>query len=208
MVARFHKLIIKTSVSPLLLAKGNFTDLIDNEFVEFEPGKPVMSRKGIETVDRFSAFLAANPNTGLLLSGYYDHSVDAAAMKTAMETVESERVAAENKSSLEKWQAQKKAYTKLFEQKKEASLSEGKIAEQDIPDKFLQEFIPALPQQVTVDKSMLEDLADKRVGIVYLYFTDQLTIEQKRVTIVESEQLLPAGDELSTNVSIRIRSLK
>lgn len=207
-IARFHKLIVKSSVSPLLLAAGDFTDLIDGEFVEFKPGKPVMSKNGSKTVERYSDLLAANPNIGFSISGYYDSKIDSDAMKMALEKAESERVAKVNKSRLEKWQAQKKGYEKISAQKKAQNLKEGKIAEQDIPPKFLQEFIPIQPEQVTVSKKMLEDLSDKRVGIVYLYFTDQLTIEPERVTIVDQEHISPAPNTHSRNVSIRIKALK
>ena len=208
MIARFHKLIVKSSVSPLLLAAGSFTDLIDSEFVEFKPGEPVMSKNGTETVARYSDLLAANPNIGFSITGYYDHDIDTKAMKLLLETAESERVTAENKRRLKEWQAERKAYTKAFEQKREQPLTEGTIAEQDIPTKVLQEFIPVQPQRIDVNKTMLEDLADKRVGIVYLYFTDQLTIEPERVTIVDHEQPPLTTDGQSKNVSIMIRALK
>jgi hypothetical protein len=208
MIAHFHKLIVKSSVSPLLLATDGFTDLIDGEFVEFKPGEPVMSKNGSKTVERYSDLLAANPNIGLSISGYYDSKIDSDAMKMLLEKTESERVAKENKSRLEKWQAQKKAYEKISEQKKAQNIKEGKIAEQDIPPKFLQEFIPVQPEPVTVSEEMLEDLSDKRVGIVYLYFTDQLTIEPERVTIVDREHISPAPNAQSRNVSIKIKALK
>ena len=208
MIARFHKLIVKSSVSPLLLASGDFTDLIDNEFVEFKPGEPVMSPKGRETAARYSDLLAANPNIGLSITGHYDTVVDAAAMKMLMEATESERVAAENKSRLEVWQTQRKAYEKELEEKREKITKEGKIAEQDIPPKILQEFIPIQPQRITVNDAMLEELADKRVGMVYHYFTTQLTLKPERITILDSEPLSSTDDAQDKDVTIRIKALK
>jgi TonB family protein len=177
--------------------------IIDRGVVEFKPGEWVMSKKGSKTVERYRDLLAANPNIGLSISGYYDPKIDSDAMKILLEQAESERVAKENMSRLEKWQAQKKAYEKISEQKKAQNLKEGKIAEQDIPPKFLQEFVPVQPELVTVSEEMLGDLSDKRVGIVYLYFTDELTIEPDRVWIVAP----PADAGRSRSVSITARSV-
>ena len=207
-VARFNKLIVKSSVSPLLLASGDFTDLIGNEFVEFKPGEATMSRSGREIVDRYGDLLAANPNIGLSITGRYDITIDTAALENVLEDKESERVAAENKIRFKNWEAQKKTYSKMFEQNKEKSLREGKIAEQDIPPKFLQEFIPIQAEQITVTETMLQDLADKRVIAVYQYLLTQLFLEPEKIAIIDSKQLPPTGDSQPKSVSITINPLK
>ncbi len=204
MVTLFNKLIIKSSVSPLLLAAGDFTDLIDNEFAEFKPGETAMSRKGNETLARYSALLASTPNIGLSITGHYDPTIDAAAMKTKLETTESERVTAINRERYKIWKEQKKAYTKNFEMEREKILKEGKIAEQDIPPKILQEFVPTQPQQITVNNATLKDLADHRASIVYQYFTTQPGLKPGRITIVESKQPLQTTEDHSPRVMIRV----
>ncbi len=208
MIARFQKLIIKTSVSPLLLAAGDFTDLIDGEFAEFKAGQEEMSEKGSYTVARYGALLAVNPNIVLHISAHYDRSIDGPAMKMILETTESARIAIENKRRYKEWQGQKNAYTKKLAQKREKVLREGKIAEQNIPPKFLQEFVPTQPQQITVSETMLKELAEKRVGVIYHYLTNQSTLEPERITIVDPKQLLSPNDGQSRNVSFSITALK
>lgn len=207
-VARFNKLIVKSSVSPLLLASGDFTDLIGNEFVEFKPGEATMSRRGRQIVDRYGDLLSATPNIGLSITGRYDITIDTAALRDVLENKETERVAAENKIRFKNWETQKKAYSKMFEQKRENFLKEGKIAEQDIPPKFLQEFIPIQPEQITVTETMLQDLADKRVIAVYQYLLTQLSLEPEKIAIIDSKQLEPTDDSQPKSVSITINPLK
>ena len=200
--------ISQSSVSPLLLASGDFTDLIGNEFVEFTPGEATMSRSGREIVDRYGDLLAATPNIGLSITGRYDITIDTAALKNVLENKESERVATENKIRFKNWEAQKKAYSKMFEQKREKSIREGKIAEQDIPPKFLQEFIPIQPEQIMVTETMLQDLADKRVIAVYQYLLTQLFLEPEKIAIIDSKQLPTTGDSQPKSVTITINPLR
>jgi len=208
MIARFNKLIIKSSVSPLLLAAGDFTDLIGNEFAEFKAGEDLLTRKGSKTVARYSALLATNPNIALSISGHFDRTIDTAAMKKILETAEAERVTAINRKRFKKWQEQKKAYAEMFEKQKEKLLKEGKIAEQDIPPKFLQEFIPVQAEKIIVTEAMLTDLADKRVSVVYQYFTNQLTLETERIIITEPKPSSSANYGQSRGVPIKIIPLK
>ncbi len=207
-IGRFNKLIVKSSVSPLLVAAGDFKDLIGNEFVEFKPGEALISRRGRETVGRYGDLLTANPNVGLSITGRYDLNTDTAALKTVLENEESERIAAENKNRFKKWEEQKKAYSTMFEQKREQILQEGKIAEQDLPPKFLQEFIPIQPQRITVTETMLQDLADKRVIAVYQHLITQLSVEPEKITIIDSKQLPATGDSQPKSVSITINPLR
>ncbi|MBW2682701.1 MAG: hypothetical protein JRC69_03965 [Deltaproteobacteria bacterium] len=215
LITRFQKLIIKASVSPFLLASEDFTDLTDSEFIDFRPAEFIMSEKGRKTLIRYGSFLTANPNIGLTLSGSYNHTIDSTAMKTQLETTESERVtteservAVDNQRRLKKWQEQKELYRKTLEQKQKKMVKEGKIVELDIPPKFLQEFNPTQPQQVEVTENMLQELAEKRVQSVNQYFISQLSLEPQRITVVDTNQTKPTEDKSPNGVSISIRALE
>ena len=208
MITRFQKLIIKSSVSPFLLASGDFTDLTDSEQIDFRPGEFIMSKNGRKTLTRYGSFLTTNPNIGLVISGRYNRTIDTAAMKTQLEATELERVTADNERRFKKWQGQKELYRKTLEEKQEKMTREGKIVELDIPPKFLQEFTPTQPQQVEVDENMLKELAEKRVQSVHRYFTNQLTLNPERITTVDTEQLAPTEIDSSTGVSIKISLLE
>jgi len=208
LITRFQKLIIKASVSPFLLASGDFTDLTDSEFIEFRPGEFIMSEKGRITLARYGSFLTTNPNIGLTLSGSYNHTIDSAAMKMQLETTESERVTVDNQRRLKKWQGQKELYRKTLEQKQKKMVMEGKIVELDIPPKFLQEFNPTQPQQVEVTENMLQELADKRVQSVNQYFISQLSLEPQRIAVADTNQTEPTAGNSPNGVSINIRGLE
>lgn len=204
MVARFNKLIIKSSVSPLLLATGDFTDLIDNEFTQFMPGEFMLSGNGRETLSRYSALLITHPNVGLIISGHYDTAIDGEAMRQQMKGTELERVENENAAKLVKWQSDKEEFTKAFEQQQDKLRQEGKIIEKDIPPKYLHDFIPVQPHRVEIDRSMLVKLAEKRARIVYQHFMTQLTLPPGRVTIAKPGSIHPDIDMSLNGVSITL----
>ncbi|MBW2659741.1 MAG: DUF748 domain-containing protein [Deltaproteobacteria bacterium] len=203
----FQKLVIKASVSPFLLASGDFTDLADSEYINFKPGESVISTENETALARYSQFLAANPNIGLVISGGYDLDTDTAAMVTQLESIELERVTAENKRRLKKWQGQKELYRKTLEQRQKKLEKEGKVLEMDIPPKFLQEFIPTQPQQVKVDENMLKELAEQRIQSVYRYFTDQFDLDPARISIDEDNRSSSFADSPAGRVSIAIKPL-
>jgi len=207
LITTFQKLVIKASVSPFLLATGDFTDLADSEIVDFRPGESVLSKVGSSNLIRYGRFLAANPNIGLILSGSYDMKSDAAAMKAQLEAAELEKVTAENKRKLIKWQQQKALYNKTLEQKQKKLVKEGKIIEMDILPKFLQEFTPVQPRQIEVDENMLKELARQRIQSVYRYFTDELTLDPARIIIKENGQSAPLTENQSNGVAITIKPL-
>lgn len=187
-LVQFQKLVVKGSVSPFLLVQGDFTDLIDNETVEFIPGEFMLSDKGRSNLSKYGALLINHPNIGLVLSGNYDEKTDRAAMKLQMENIESKRVKSENRQKFAEWKKQKDAYYKALELKQKKLALEGKIIEEDIPPKFLQEFVPVQPQTMRVDQAMLEELAQKRAEIVQKHLTSQLQLKPERIQLKENRQ--------------------
>jgi len=190
MVTRFQKLVVKSSVSPLLLATGDYTDLIGDEFIEFRPGETVMSPKGKKIASRFATLLTENPGVGITISGNYDETMDATAMKAQLEATEAKRVAAENKRRFKQWQEQKQTSQKTVDEKPNN-------------DKF----IPLQPQQVSISKKMLMDLAEKRAEVVYQYFLTQSNFEPGKIIIIDSEQLPSTKNNTSSGITLKITPL-
>ncbi|WP_457577614.1 DUF748 domain-containing protein [Desulfomarina sp.] len=188
-LVQFQKHVVKSSVSPFLLARGDFTDLIDNEMIEFIPGEFMLSDKGRNNLSKYGALLINHPNISLVLSGNYDEKTDRAAMKKQMEEIELKRVDSENKKKFAEWKKQKEAYYRALELKQKKMALEGKIMEQDIPPEFLHEFVAVQPQTIQVNQAMLEELARKRAKIVQKHLTSQLQLKPERIQLQEDRQL-------------------
>lgn len=205
LLALFQTLIVKGSVSPLLLATGDFTDLIGNEFTEFRPGELMLSDNGRKILTRFTALLIAHPYVGLELTGTIDEVLDEQAMREQLETVELKRVEKENKKLFDKWQAEKASYeTKLHEQLIKAGPNSNP-AELDIPDDVIGEFTPLQPEPVVIEESMLLELAQKRANVLAQHFTTQLALQPERITINQSNILKGEIDGLTNGVIITLK---
>lgn len=87
-ILNLQTLAIKASVSPLLLATGDFTDLIGNETVEFEPGEFMLTPEGRETLNRYAALLIEHPRIGLRLNGGLNLAIDQPALTGQLENAE------------------------------------------------------------------------------------------------------------------------
>lgn len=177
----FQRLILKGSVSPLLLASGNFTDLIDNDLIEFKPGEFMLSEKGRNTLVRYGALLMAHPRLGLVLSDGLNVNIDLPAMEENLQTVEQRRIDKENEKLLKIWQDKKTQYEKSLAEKTKPLEQGGTIVEKDIPLDVLNGFQPLKPQPVKVDETMLLELGQKRIDVLNQYFRKQLSIMQERI---------------------------
>ncbi len=185
----FQTKVVKAAVSPLLLASGDFTDLIGNEFAEFEPGQSTLTEKGTEVLSRYASLLTTHPQLGLELSGDIDRDVDAPAMKEQLEALEQKRVEAENQKRLAAWQQEKAIFDeKVAEQQKKQAVK-GKIIENNIPLAVLKDYIPVQPKQVVINDGMLLELAKKRSQWLSQYLTEQLAVETGRLTISPLKRL-------------------
>lgn len=207
LLTSFQTLVIKGSVSPLLLATGDFTDLIGNEFVEFRPGQFMLSETGREMLIRYGALLITHPHVGLVLSGGIDQKIDRLALKKNLTTVEQQRIEKENEKLFKKWQEKKTLYEKnLAEQQKKAGPG-GKIVEQDIPSDVLAGFTPIRPEPVVVDEAMLLELAQKRLDILYQHFTTQLVLQPGRISIVTPDSLAGQSENPTNGVTITLKAI-
>lgn len=177
-------LLLKGRVSPLLLASGDFTDLIGQDSIDFYPGELILTDDGNKILRRYAELLIAHPKAGLILSGGVDKELDGRAIRQSLVAVEQQRVNRENEKLLQQWQDQKKRYEHNLE-KRQGNGGQNKIIEEDIPPAILTDFKPLQPVPVTIDEAMLIELAKRRLDAVYqeLIIYHDVTPEQV-VTVV------------------------
>lgn len=200
---------VKASVSPLLLASGDFGDLIGNEFAEFKPGEAMLSDDGKETLSRYSALLQFHPYLGLTLSGGVDKQHDSEAISRQLIAVELQRVDALNRKGLEEFQQRKALYESKLQEQPQKTGPDGKIIEVNMPPDILAGFTPVQPEPVVVKDSMLLELAKKRLEVVYQYFSSQLELEEDRIALVSPKRLTDIQSENSAGgVRISMRAIK
>ena len=197
---------VKAAVSPLLLASGDFSDLIGNEYAEFLPGESTLSDHGRETLTRYSTLLLSHPYLGLTLSGGVDKEQDGDAIRKQLEETERQRVDDLNRKRLEEWQARKEAYERRLQAPPKPG-PDGKIVEVTMPPDILAGFTPVEPEPVVVKNSMLLDLAQKRLDVVYQYFTGQLSLKEHRLTLAAPKRLADAEDSVH-GVKIGLNAIK
>jgi hypothetical protein len=203
----FQRLVVKGAVSPLLLATGDFTDLIGNEFVEFRPGEFILADEGREVLIRYGALLEAHPHVGLVLSGGIDPKIDREAMHQQLTALEQQRVEKENQRLFNIWQEKKDLYEKNLEEQQKQMEPDGKIVEQDIPSDILVEFKPIRPEPIVISKAMLLELGQKRINILYQHFTTQLGLQPGRISVVTPKDLPGESKSPTSAVSITLQAI-
>ena len=202
-----QRMLLKGTVSPLLLASGDFTDLIGNEFIEFRPGEFILPETSQKTLSRYAALLLAHPNVGLVLSGGVDKKIDGEAMKNNIIRVEEQRVAKENERLFRQWQDRKDLYQKDLEERQKSSGPNEKIVEQDIPAEILIDFKPLRPVSVVVDEAMLLELAHKRIDVLYQNLITQLAVQPERISSVFPDKLVDDPENPAEGVAITLTAL-
>lgn len=183
-LSHFQTKVIKTAVSPLLIASGDFSDLIGNEAAEFVPGELALSDNGREVLSRYIALLEAHPHVGLELSGGTDRDIDGPALKLQLEALETKRIESENQKRHEAWRQEKALFDQQVADRQKKLAAKGKIAENNIPPAVLKDFVPLQAKPVIVDDAMLVDLAKKRGQVVLQTLGSQVALQSERVTIV------------------------
>ncbi|MCP4337901.1 MAG: hypothetical protein GY799_03220, partial [Desulfobulbaceae bacterium] len=201
----FQRQVIKGTVSPFLLATGDFTDLIGNEFVEFRPGEFMISDTGRKVFTRYAALLVSHPHVGLVLSGGIDKRVDSQAMKERLIVIEQQRVEKENEKRFNIWQEKKNLYEKNLEQQQKIAGPNTKFVEQDIPTDVLAGFTPIQPEPIEVDEAMLLELAQNRLDILYQHFTTQLALQPGRLSTVTPDSLNNGTEKPTNGVTITLK---
>lgn len=208
LLTSFQTQIVKGSVSPLLLAQGDFTDLIGNEFIEFQPGTIILSGTGTKTLTRYVSLLHNHPRVGLVLSGGFDQSIDREAMRKSLTKTEQQRVEKINEKLFQKWQEEKALFEKSVQQQQQKiSGPNAQIAEQDIPPRILAGFKPVSPEPIVIDQTMLLGLAQQRIHTVFQYLTAQLTEQQGRISIISADTRKNGFEEPVNGVFISLKAI-
>jgi hypothetical protein len=203
----FQRQVLKGSVSPLLLAKGDFTDLIGNDVIEFGPGEFMLTNNGREMLIRYGTLLKNHPHTGLELSGGIDPKIDRQAMNQQLTALEQQRIENENQKLFKIWQEKKDLYEQNLAEQQKKFAAGGTIVEQDIPENILAGFTPIRPEPVVVSDEMLLELGQKRLNVLYDYFTNQLAIQPERIVAKTGDlsgQLSNTASDLSLGVAITL----
>jgi len=180
---QLQTLAVKASLSPLLLATGDFTDLIGHEIIGFEPGEFMLTPAGRQTLNRYAALLIQHPHIGLRLTGGLDRKKDEEALIRQQQEAEQKRVANENKKRFALWEQKKAEYDRRIAAQQQTAATGNTFTETDIPRDFLTEFEPLKPVPIIIDEEMLQDLAEHRKAVLRDHFTTQLTLAPERIQI-------------------------
>ena len=203
---QMEHLLVKGRVSPLLLAAGNFTDLIGNESIDFHPGESILTDSGQATLSRYAELLLAHPQAGLILSGGLDQEIDSQAMQQSLRAVEQQRVDRENEKLLQQWQEQNTLYQQKLTELQDRGADE-KVFEQDIPPAVLNDFKPLSPRPVQIDDEMLLELAHKRIDTVYQYLTVENEVAPEQLSTVFPESLAGQAQGSGSGVTITLTAI-
>ena len=190
LVGLFQTKVVKAAVSPLLLASGEYSDLIGNEFITFEPGLAVISESGKAILERYVELLRTHPLLAVELSGGVDRNSDTPGLKEQLLARERQRVEEENQRRYQEWLKEKE----LFEQKVAEQLKKqgAKTKGAEASPAVLKDYIPLQPKAVTVDNALLLELARRRVELLQRLLVEELGIASARV-VVEPLKKVPAG---------------
>ncbi len=190
----FQRQLLKAKVSPLLLASGDYTDLVGNEYADFQPGSFTLTENGHKILSRFSAFLGAHPSVGLRLTGCADRIIDGKAMQKQLEEVEAKRVEQENRRRKAAWQKERDLDLERRRAQQQLDGEQG-IIEEDLPLQESSAYAPIHPAPVVIDDSMLEDLAMERAARVQALLTEKLALDPARIVV--SQELKLTSDKSS-----------
>jgi hypothetical protein len=180
--------VLKAKVSPLLLATEDFTDLVGNEYADFQPGGFILTENGKKILSRFSTFLDSHPYIGIRITGCADRKIDGDSLKKQLEEIEAKRVDQENQRRKAAWQ--KERDLNLERQKSQTPSNGQPTAPQSRPaSEELPTYIPITPVPVVIEDSMLEDLAKERAARVQALLTGKLSLDPARIIISQDLQL-------------------
>ncbi len=204
-VTALKKLIIKASVSPYLVATGDFSDIAGNEFVQFEPGGITLSGQGRESLTRFSSLLSAHPSLGIIITGGADTDIDGYAMKRMLEQAELKRVTTENEKRKADYDMIRREYDQQVEAAWDNPSNDSVIAEQEIPEEIFLPFVPLEPEPVVVDDKMLRELAGDRAMVIVNFFTDRLAVDPQRIEVADQSLTGQSSSEGANRVLFELK---
>jgi hypothetical protein len=194
----YTRLMIKGALDPMLVAGPDFKDLIEQQYVSFQPGTDRLTGESMERLGRYSQFLAAHPLIALHIAGLSDVQVDSPVLKSDLMQAEQARVDTENKKRADEWH--KKQMAKEKARKALLKSQQNSILETDLTK--ADTFVPLKPRPVTVTNRMLRDLALQRERTVQTYLTEQLSIGPDRIKVNPADTKRIKNDGSSARVLI------
>lgn len=205
-LSNYQRTLVKGEVSPLLLARKDFTDLVDVAEISFRPGEFILTEQGQKHVRRYHELLKTHPFVGLILSGGVNGHTDGKALKITLEKREKERVDQENKKLFAQYQARKNQYETQMAQRQEAQ-TKGQIVELSIPPEILTDFVPLQPAEIIVDDAMLLDLAFKRIKTLEQHFAPLNSLQFQRIFLDLPQKLPETNDKDSAGVQVHLKAV-
>ena len=196
----FRKIMVKANISPLLVASGDFSDLVGNEYIEFLPGQLIMTGKGRETLTRFSALLSTHPDLSLTLTGSADQNLDGTVIKKQMDEAERLRVENENARRADAWLKERERRMIAGNEARRKKGEKPLPLEKEIPPELVATYGPVKPQAMTVDAAMLKELANDRADALLDFMIGELALPQERLQISDKTRLNKNKDDMGSRV--------
>jgi len=198
--------VIKASINPLLLASEEFKDLVEQQYITFQPGSAELSSHSVEHLGRYSEFLAGHPLVKLQITGLADQERDAAALLTTLREEEAVRNQEENKKRKQEWQTLKDAeQARLEEQLRQQQGSQ--IKEVDISHSKIPPFVSTPPRTVTVTDSMLKNLALEREDAVLNFLTTNLGLSATRLERDKASRTKIVSNDAGNRVLLQLSDM-
>lgn len=183
-IENFKTRLIKSQISPILLAEEDYSDLISITSLPFQSGSATLTGKTMELLSRFSSLLTSYPLLAITLEGQLNFIEDKKTIFAKLFEAEQQRVEAENDRLFKLWQEE----TEKVSVKNEnitITTSADEIIEGDITEPMVHQFTPLKPKPVSVPNSMLSALATQRVKAVYDFLVTDIGVPEVQLQIRE-----------------------
>ena len=193
-IAGFQKVVSKSGNAPLQVASGNFADLAGKEYVEFIPGRAVLSENGKTHLARFVEFLKKHPSVSITLNGSADSHVDRDGLKKELEREEQIRVDKENA----------RRHAKLVQDSAKASEKRG-----DHGPKGGASDAAGTPEQlkvqpVTIDTAALKALAEERAKMLFTSMKTHQDLYHGQLIVSPAVRITKEKNDPGNRVNITI----
>ena len=204
----FRKMMVKASLSPYLLATGEFSDLVDQSYAEFLPGRAQLTGQGQEVLTRFSNLMSAHPDLKLVVTGSADARIDGAVLKQKEEQAQEQRVSEENKRRSEALEKAREKRRRQLSKAGQGNAEEAPIVEQNIPADQLSLYAPIKEQPVIINRDKLEHLARERAQYIVDFFVHRLGLQPARIQTAEQPRITDSPDALGNRVPFALSTVE
>ena len=202
-ISAFQKVVARAASAPLSIASGNYSDLVGQEFVEFQPGKAVLTDNGKKAVARFAELLKKHPSLSLTLNGGVDTHADRDALKKELEKEELLRVEKENSRHLAgKHQGAGQQGGKPGKEGRAKNTQQGGVEQVDLHEPVGAGI--AKPQPVTVDAAALKELAESRAKLLFATMKAQKDLYHGQIVLSPTVRVSREKNEPGNKVHISI----